>query len=123
MFGPDGYDCRCRFVGKNGQSTEKTDFAIPSKTDANVLIEAKAYGATGSKQTDVLGDLSRMTQEKRHDTALLLVTDGLTWKSRLSDLAKLVKMQNEGAITRIYTQRTAGKLHSDLETLRMEYGL
>lgn len=28
------YDARCRFVGATGESTEKTDFAIPSKNSA-----------------------------------------------------------------------------------------
>ena len=73
------YDARCRFTGATGISTEKTDFAIPSKDDPGILIEAKAYGATGSKQTDVLGDITRIVNEKRDDTQFLLVTDGITF--------------------------------------------
>lgn len=122
VFG-DAYDVRCRFVGASGTSTEKTDFAIPSKRDARVLIEVKAYGATGSKQTDILGDIRRIVEEKRHDTHLLLVTDGTTWKARVNDLRKLVAMQNEGLITRIYTHSMEEALRRDLRQLRRDHGL
>ena len=115
VFG-EAYDARCRFVGAGGTSTEKTDFAIPSKQDARILIEVKAYGATGSKQTDILGDIRRIVEEKRHDTHLLLVTDGTTWKARVNDLRKLVEMQNQGLIARIYT-------HNMKEALRRDHGL
>ena len=117
------FDVRCRFTGANGTSTEKADFAIPSKDDPCILIEAKAYGATGSKQTDILGDMSRIGAEKRPDTSLLLVTDGVTWTARLNDLRKLVQMQNTGRITRIYTCSMKDDLAADLEQLRSDYGL
>lgn len=122
VFGQD-YDVRCRFVGASGTSTEKTDFAIPSKDAARILIEVKAYGATGSKQTDILGDIRRIVREKRHDTHLLLVTDGTTWKARVNDLRKLVEMQNTGLIARIYTHKMADALRSDLQQLRRDHGL
>jgi len=111
---------RCRFTGAKGQSTEKADFAIPSSIDPSILIEVKAYGATGSKQTDVLGDISRIVEEKRHDTVLLLVTDGITWRQRPNDLRKLIALQNEGRIQRIYTKSMAEDLKNDLDTLRSE---
>lgn len=114
---------RCRFKGAGGVSTEKADFAIPSAADSRILIEVKAYGATGSKQTDVLGDIARIVEEKRHDTVLLLVTDGITWKQRPSDLRKLVELQNQGLIQRIYTKTMAQDLKSDLETLKTEIQL
>jgi hypothetical protein len=123
VFGSEQYAARCRFTGAMGQSTEKADFAIPHAADPGILIEVKAYGATGSKQTDVLGDISRIVDEKRHDTVLLLVTDGITWKQRPSDLKKLIVLQNQGKIQRIYTKSMAGDLQRDLETLRDELGL
>ncbi|MDN5849486.1 MAG: type II restriction endonuclease [Nitrococcus sp.] len=103
IFGEGRYDARCRFIGAKGVSDEKADFAIPSKEDPVILIEAEAYGATGSKQTDVLGDISRICSEKRSDTDFLLVTDGITWRERMNDLRKLIELQNRGEISRIYT--------------------
>lgn len=123
VFQDVGYDARCRFVGATGTSTEKTDFAIPSKTDARILIEVKAYGATGSKQTDILGDIGRIVEQKRHDTHLLLVTDGVTWKARVNDLRSLVDMQNRGLIARIYTQSMGDELNKDLLQLRKDHSL
>jgi hypothetical protein len=114
---------RCRFTASKGESSEKSDFAIPNATDPAILIEVKAYGATGSKQTDVLGDIARMVEEKRHDTVLLLVTDGITWRQRPSDLRKLIGLQNQGQIHRIYTKSMATELEADLRLLRLECGL
>jgi hypothetical protein len=118
VFGPRGYHTRCRFVGRDGVATEKADFAIPSKADPQILIEVKAYGATGSKQTDVLGDVERIGAQKRNDTHLLVVTDGTTWMDRQNDLRKLVAMQNDGRIARIYTRSMAAALEADLADLR-----
>lgn len=117
------YDLRCRFTGATEQSTEKADIAIPLKTEPRILIEAKAYGATGSKQTDVLGDISRICEQKRHDTDFLLVTDGITWHARTNDLRKLVTLQNQGKIGRIYTLRMTDELRKDLQQLKMDHAL
>lgn len=117
------FDSRCRFVGAQGTSTEKADFAIPSRNDPGILIEAKAYGATGSKQTDVLGDIARIVAEKRHDTDLLLITDGVTWTARQNDLRKLIAMQNDGRIARIYTRSMGEELERDLQELKSEHAL
>jgi hypothetical protein len=114
------YDPRCSFTGKTGLSTEKADFAIPSKEKPNILIEVKAYGATGSKQTDVIGDITRIIKEKRTDTYFLLFTDGITWKSRANDFRKLIKFQNEGDIYKIYTKSMIDELIVDLKTLKKE---
>lgn len=123
IFGENLYDTRCQFVGRIPTSSEKTDFAIPSKSNPQILIEAKAYGATGSKQTDIIGDVTRIINEKRDDTVFLLATDGLTWKNRQSDLNKLVKLQNEGKIYRIYTQKMFKELSNDLLQLKNELSI
>ncbi len=123
VFGEQGFDTRCRFMGSSGVETEKTDFAIPNKIDPRILIECKAYGATGSKQTDILGDIEHIVVQKRPDTQLLLVTDGMTWTLRMNDLRKLIEWQNTGKITRIYTQRMATDLEEDLRQLRGEHSL
>ena len=123
VFGDGHYDTRCRFVGATGMSTEKADFAVPNKQDPRILIEVKGYGATGSKQTDILGDIERIANQKRPDTHLLLITDGVTWRSRKNDLSKLIDWQNRGRITRIYTQLMAAELEADLRQLRLDHSL
>ena len=114
---------RCQFLGANGRSSEKADFAIPNATDAHILIEVKAFNATGSKQTDVLGDILRIVEQKRDDTAFLLVTDGLSWRARASDLRKIIELQNLGKIRKIYTKSMAAELKEDLLSLQKDFQL
>ena len=82
-----GFPERCTFIGPSGQKA-KCDFAIPSKSAARNLIEAKGYGATGSKMTDILGDIRTIVAAKRPDTAFLFFTDGLTWKNARASYAR-----------------------------------
>ncbi len=86
VFG-NAFDTRCTFTGPRGQKG-KCDFAIPAISDPRILIEVKGYGATGSKMTDVIGDIKAIINAKRADTAFLLFTDGVTWRQRQSDLRK-----------------------------------
>ena len=51
------------------------------------------------------------------------LSDGLTWYDRVNDLRKLVELQNQGRITRIYTRRMAGEFISDLRQLKAELDL
>jgi hypothetical protein len=121
VFGKE-FQKRCSFAGPRGRKA-KCDFAIPSKSAARILIESKAYGATGSKMTDILGDIRTIVAVKRPDTALLFFTDGLTWKERPSDLRQIVQFQNEGDITRIYTSAMGDQFEIDLRELKAEYKL
>lgn len=121
VFGANSYEARCTFQGPRGPA--KCDFAIPNKAQPLILIEAKGYGATGSKMSDIIGDLDAIIAAKRHDASLLFITDGLTWKARANDLRKIIQRQNDGSIIRIYTKRMADQFQEDLETLKMEYGI
>jgi len=121
VFG-ENHEVRCTFTGAGGK-TAKCDIAVPGRADPRIIIESKAYGATGSKMTDIIGDLDAIIEAKRHDTALLFVTDGITWKARRSDLAKIVARQNEGHITRIYTSQMRDDFLADLQTLKVEHHL
>lgn len=121
VFG-DKFAKRCTFTGKHGK-TGKCDFAIPSKANPQIVIEAKGYAATGSKMTDVLGDIEKIIDAKRADTAFLFFTDGLTWNQRKNDLRKIAAYQNAGDITRIYTSAMSEQFTADLQQLKAEYGL
>jgi DpnII restriction endonuclease len=88
-----------------------------------ILIESKGYGTTGSKMTDILGDIRTIIAAKRSGTAFLFFTDGLTWKQRKSDLRKIVEFQNNGDITRIYNFFMADQFEADLRQLEREFGL
>jgi hypothetical protein len=73
--------------------------------------------------SDIIGDLDAIITAKRHDTALLFVTDGLTWKARLADLRRIVQRQNQGRVTRIYTTKMRETFIEDLRTLKSEFAL
>ena len=119
VFGEQSYETRCTFTGADNQ-TAKCDVAIPGRDRPRIIIEVKGYGATGSKMTDIIGDLDAIIDAKRHDTALLFVTDGTTWKARPSDLRKIVHRQNEGKITRIYTMKMREQFLEDLKSLKQD---
>lgn len=121
VFGKQ-YSARCTFSGRR-DGTAKCDFAIPSKDFPSILIESKGYGATGSKMSDVIGDIQKIIAAKRPDTAFLFFTDGITWNQRKNDLRKIVECQNAGDITRIYTHAMAQQFEQDLIQLKQEYGL
>jgi len=121
VFGAS-YALRCTFSGAEGKRA-KCDIAIPDKARPRIILESKGYGATGSKMSDIIGDLDAIVEAKRHDTALLFLTDGTTWNARLSDLRKIIARQNEGKITRIYTTKMAAQLKADLAILKSEMGI
>ena len=121
VFGTS-YAARANFKGVRGLIA-KCDIAIPSMDDPRIVIESKAYGATGSKMTDVIGDIEKIIAAKRADTAFLFVTDGLSWRQRQSDLRKIVGYQNNGDITRIYTLTLADQFVADLKLLKQEMGI
>ena len=121
VFG-DRYASRCQFSGVAGKAA-KCDFAIPDAAKPLIVIESKGYGATGSKMTDVVGDANKIIEAKRPDVRFILVTDGITWTRRENDLRRLIQLQNDGKIMRIYTKRMAGQFESDLRTLKAEYEL
>ncbi|HEX2940605.1 MAG TPA: DpnII family type II restriction endonuclease [Rhodopila sp.] len=121
VFG-DQFEPRVTFTGREGRRA-KCDFAIPSKESPRILIESKGYGATGSKMTDVVGDIEKIIGARRVDSTFLFFTDGLTWKQRQSDLRKIIHYQNIGDIARVYTHAMADQFEADLRTLKAEYDI
>lgn len=117
------FEIRKSFIGANGLSTVKADFCIPSTKHPSIVIEVKAYGATGSKQSDVIGDVRKIIHEKRSDTYFFLVTDGVTWTARMRDFERLLAYQNLGDIYRIYTQKMQAEFLSDLMQIKSELNI
>lgn len=122
VFGT-AYEAKVSFTGRDANKKAKADFCIPSRNQPKVIIEVKAYGATGSKQSDVIGDIEKIIKEKRGDMFFLLVTDGVTWVSRMKDFERLIAFQNEGDIYRIYTQKMEKELIADLIQFKRELNI
>lgn len=121
VFG-DAFHLRCSFTGLDGKPA-KCDLAIPGKDQPKIIIEAKGFATSEAKITDMICDIEKIIKAKRHDTALLFVTDGTTWNQRPSELAKIIKLQNEGFISRIYNLAMGEQFEQDLRTMKAEFDL
>lgn len=121
VFG-DAFHLRCTFTGLDGKPA-KCDLAIPGKDQPKIIIEAKGFATSEAKVSDMICDIEKIIKAKRHDTALLFFTDGTTWNQRPSDLAKIIKLQNDGFITRIYNLAMGEQFEQDLRTLKTEFDL
>lgn len=93
------------FISSSGKQA-KADFTVPSRDSPKIIIEAKGYEATGSKLTDVLGDILKVLEAKDKEAHYFFVTDGIGWFRRLSDLRKIVEHHQRGDIDMIYTTST-----------------
>ena len=91
------FDRGGNFVSRSGEQA-KADFTVPSREAPYIIIEAKGYEATGSKITDVLGDILKVLRVKDKDTHYFLVTDGIGWYRRLSDLKKIIEHHQRGIL-------------------------
>ena len=110
------YDKGRNFVSRSGREA-KADFMIPSYREPQIIIEAKGYEATGSKLTDVLGDVLKILQAKDPETRFFVVTDGIGWYRRISDLKKLVEHHHRGEIAMIYTRKTLPRLKEEIRRI------
>jgi hypothetical protein len=115
------YDKGRNFVSRSGREA-KADFMIPSHREPRIIIEAKGYEATGSKLTDLLGDVLKILRAKDPETCFFFVTDGIGWYRRLSDLKKLVEHHQRGEIEMIYTRKTLPKLKEEIRRLMASGG-
>jgi hypothetical protein len=106
---PVPFEPRVTFSSKNG-TTAKCDFAVPTRKEPVIVIEAKGFEATGSKLTDFLGDVLKIKQAKDYHTYFFVVTDGRGWFNRESDLRRLVQLHMDGTIEMIYTRARLGQL-------------
>jgi hypothetical protein len=103
------FDRGGNFVNRSGEQA-KADFTVPSREVPRIIIEAKGYEATGSKLTDVLGDILKVLRVKDEDSHYFFITDGIGWYRRLSDLKTIVEYHQRGNIEMIYTISTLPNL-------------
>ena len=104
------------FISASGKQA-KADFTVPSREKPKIIIEAKGYEATGSKLTDVLGDILKVLEAKDDDAHYFFVTDGIGWYRRLSDLKKIVEHHHRGDIEMIYTTATLKEMKEAIRSI------
>jgi hypothetical protein len=109
-------DKRKTFTGREGKQA-KCDFAIPAKNHPKIVIESKGFEATGSKLTDFLGDVLKISEAKAYHMYFFVVTDGRGWHNRESDLKRLISFHHEGLIDMIYTRARLAELGRDVKQI------
>ncbi|MHB1243048.1 MAG: DpnII family type II restriction endonuclease [Gaiellaceae bacterium] len=102
------------FTGVSGV-TAKADFAIPDRTNVKIVIEVKAFEATGSKQTDVIGDIGKIGAAKGSQRYFFIVTDGRGWLRRVSDLQQILSLYEAEVVDNVYTRARLAALASDVD--------
>jgi hypothetical protein len=114
-------DQRAKFKtnGTVSETDKGPDFVLPSLENPDVIIEAKGYSSTGSKQSDVAGDMrekivGHIPEEHRDDVEVILVTDGGSWRLREPDLKTLVELHNNGVIDGLYQISTLEELEKHI---------
>ena len=102
-------------AGETYEFAKGPDYVIPSLDDARIIIEAKAYiSSTGSKQTDVLGDVTKLEPISEKGVPLFMVVDGPMWRRRVSDLEEVFAKRDAGIVEGIHQIRTLPELRSEL---------
>lgn len=116
------YEARARFEGRNGRSAP-CDLAIPSATDADIVVAAKGFDSTGSQLTDAVREIEEMAEVRLPRQVVIAVIDGIGWKSRQSDLRRIHSLWQSRQIDGMYTLATLRDFRANLESAARLRGL
>jgi hypothetical protein len=117
------YQMRTQFTGRGGASSP-ADLAIPAGgAAAQIVVAAKGFNSTGSKQSDAVGEVETMARVRRPTQYVMAAIDGIGWKSRRADLRRLYDLWADGEIDGMYTLSTLDRFRSDVEAAARRVGL
>jgi hypothetical protein len=116
------YETRTRFAGRNNR-TAPCDLAIPGRSDAAIVVAAKAFDSTGSKLTDAVREIEEMAEVRLPRQYVIAVIDGIGWKSRRSDLRRIYDLWSSNQIDGMYTLASLGQFRDDLREAARLRGL
>lgn len=108
------YQVRTRFTGRNDR-TAPCDLVVPNSNDAQIVVAAKGFDATGSKLTDAVREIQEMAEIRKPTQFVMAVIDGIGWKSRIADLRRMHQLWSDGSIDGMYTLATLDAFRADLE--------
>lgn len=108
------YATRTRFTGRRHQTTP-CDLAIPAADIPAIAVAAKGFDSTGSKLTDAVREIQEMAEVRLPEQFIMVVVDGIGWKSRASDLRKIYSLWERRAIDGMYTLASLADFRRDLE--------
>ncbi len=107
------YQTRTRFVGRNGQ-TGPCDVVISSREKADIIVAAKGFDSTGSKQSAAVDEIKLVAEVRLPHQFVCVVMDGMGWKARQGDLRKIYGLWESDHINGLYSRRTLDRFRDDV---------
>lgn len=108
------YETRTRFTGRHDR-TAPCDLVIPNNHEAQIVVAAKGFDSTGSKLTDAVREIEEMAEVRLPRQFVLVVIDGIGWKSRVADLRRIHALWANQQIDGMYTLATLDQFRDELE--------
>jgi hypothetical protein len=105
---------RTRFTGRNSR-TAPCDLAILSGTRVAIAVAAKGFDSTGSKLTDAVREVEEMADVRMPTQFVMVVIDGIGWKSRIRDLRRIYQLWESKHIDGMYALGSLDAFRQDLE--------
>jgi hypothetical protein len=78
-------------------------------------VAAKGFDSTGSKLTDAVREVEEMADVRLPTQFVMIVIDGIGWKSRIGDLRRIYQLWESQQIDGMYTLRSMDAFARDLE--------
>jgi hypothetical protein len=117
------YEMRARFSGQHGQDAP-CDFAVPAGgEDALIVGAVKGFDSTGSKLSDAVREIERMTTVRLPRQFVFAFVDGIGWLGRKADLRRIYQLWTDRAIDGLYSLSRRDQLHQDLAAAARRLGL
>lgn len=116
------WQTRTRFVGRNSR-TAPCDLVIPNGDNAAIVVAAKAFDSTGSKLTDAVREIEEMADVRLPRQYIIVVIDGIGWKSRKADLRRIYDLWASEQIDGMYSLANLGRFREDVERAARLRGL
>lgn len=116
------YQTRTRFQGRNSR-TAPCDLVVPNANDPVIVVAAKGFDSTGSKLTDAVREIEEMADVRLPRQYVMAVIDGIGWKSRTADLARMHSLWKCRQIDGMYTLATLDQFKTDLQDAAHRAGL
>ncbi|MDN5854880.1 MAG: hypothetical protein L0K86_18925 [Actinomycetia bacterium] len=106
---------RMKFTGRNGR-TAPCDLAVLSGADVAIAVAAKGFDSTGSKLTDAVREVEEMAEVRLPRQFIMVVIDGIGWKSRIGDLRRIYQLWASDQIDGMYTLQSLDAFARHLES-------
>ncbi|MGI9000139.1 MAG: hypothetical protein ACR2GH_00575 [Pseudonocardia sp.] len=104
---------RTRFTGRNGR-TAPCDLAVLAGEQVAIAVAAKGFDSTGSKLTDAVREVEEMADVRLPTQFIMVVIDGIGWKSRINDLRRIYQLWESRQIDGMYTLQSLDDFRDDL---------